>query len=87
VANSPSDLSARGIAFALLRRCGDELTRENIMNRRPASITSSSTCFLPGIEINTGPTDYDEIKDMQLMRFEGGSWKLFGSLIREAPSE
>ncbi|WMT76449.1 hypothetical protein [Bradyrhizobium sp. Ash2021] len=41
--------------------------------------------FLPGIEINTTPTDYDAIKDMQLMRFEGASWKLIGKLIREAP--
>jgi catechol 2,3-dioxygenase-like lactoylglutathione lyase family enzyme len=36
--------------------------------------------FLPGIEISTGPVDYDPIKDMQLMRFEGASWKSFGPL-------
>lgn len=69
----------------VLRRCGDDLTRENVMKQAASFGHVSFDLFLPGIEINTGPTDYDAIKDMQLMRFEGSSWKLFGQLIRQAP--
>jgi branched-chain amino acid transport system substrate-binding protein len=68
----------------VLRRCGDDLTRENIMRQAASFEHVALDLFLPGIEINTLPSDYDAIKDMQLMRFEGASWKLFGSLIREA---
>ncbi len=71
----------------VLRRCGDDLTRENVMRQAASLEHISLDLFLPGIEINTSPTDYDAIQDMQLVRFEGASWKLFGPLIREAPRE
>jgi ABC-type branched-subunit amino acid transport system substrate-binding protein len=71
----------------VLRRCGDDLTRENVMKQAASLDHVSLDLFLPGIEINTGPTDYDAIKDMQLMRFEGASWKLFGGLVREGSKE
>ena len=74
-------------AELVLRRCGYDVTRENIMRQAASLEHISLDLFLPGIEINTGPTDYDAIQDMQLMRFEGASWKLFGPLIREAPRE
>jgi len=71
----------------VLRRCGDDLTRENVMKQAASFDHVSLDLFLPGIEIDTGPADYDAIKDMQLMRFEGASWKLFGGLIREDSKE
>jgi branched-chain amino acid transport system substrate-binding protein len=43
--------------------------------------------LLPGIEINTSPRDFAAIKDMNLMRFEEDSWKLFGGLVRARTSE
>ena len=78
--------TAQAVEF-VLRRCGDDLTRENVMRQAANFDHVSLDLFLPGIEINTGPTDYDAIKDMQLMRFEGASWRLFGQLIREVPKE
>lgn len=38
--------------------------------------------LLPGIEVNTSPRDFTTIKDMNLMRFDQDSWKLFGGLVR-----
>jgi branched-chain amino acid transport system substrate-binding protein len=43
--------------------------------------------LLPGIEVNTSPRDFTAIKDMNLMRFDEGSWKLFGGLVRARASE
>lgn len=40
--------------------------------------------LLPGITINTGPTDYAPLKQMQMMRFTGEYWKLFGSIMKDA---
>ena len=42
---------------------------------------SSSDVLLPGIRINTGPNDFFPIEQMQLMRFNGESWELFGDII------
>ena len=65
----------------VLRQCGDNLTRENIM-KQAANITGLEIpTLLPGIEINTSPTDFRPIEQMQLQKFDGKSWQLFGDLI------
>jgi branched-chain amino acid transport system substrate-binding protein len=71
----------------VLQRCGDNLTRDNVMKQASSFERVSFDLFLPGIEINTSPHDYTAIKDMNLMRFEEGSWKLFGGLVRARASE
>ena len=64
----------------ILAQCGDDLTRENVM-RQSASVTSFELpMYLPGVKLNTGPTDFRLIKQMQLMRFDGKKWVLFGEL-------
>lgn len=71
----------------VLRRCGDNLTRDNVMKQAANLEDVSFDLFLPGIEINTSPRDFTAIKDMNLMRFDGDSWKLFGGLVRARASE
>ncbi|MGA7995894.1 MAG: ABC transporter substrate-binding protein [Bradyrhizobium sp.] len=73
-----------GVAQTLvhvLKNCGDNLTRENIM-KQAASIKDFRTeVMLPGIKINTGPDDFAPISQLQLMRFKGERWNLFGDVI------
>jgi ABC-type branched-subunit amino acid transport system substrate-binding protein len=65
----------------VLKQCGDELTRENVM-KQAANIKNFSTdMMLPGIKANTGPNDFFPIEQMQLMKFDGQSWQLFGEVI------
>jgi ABC-type branched-subunit amino acid transport system substrate-binding protein len=73
-----------GVAQTLvhvLKQCGDNLTRENVM-KQAASIQDFRTeVMLPGIKINTGPDDFAPISQLQLMRFKGERWNLFGDVI------
>src|ERR1700742_799580 len=73
-----------GVSQALvqvLKQCGDDLTRENVM-RQAASLKDFRTdVLLPGIKINTSPTDFAPISSLQLMRFKGERWNLFGDVI------
>ena len=65
----------------VLKQCGDNLTRENIM-RQAANLKDFRTeVLLPGVMINTSPTDFAPISDLQLMRFKGEKWELFGDVI------
>jgi hypothetical protein len=65
----------------VIKQCGDNLTRENIMKEATNLKNFTSDMLLPGITINTGPDDYFPIEQMQLMRFNGESWELFGDII------
>ena len=66
----------------VLKQCGDDLTRENVM-KQAASLRnfSSRGCLLPGIAINTSPTDFAPIEQLQLMKFAGQTWHLFGNVM------
>src|ERR1700746_852854 len=65
----------------VLKQCGDDLTRENIMKQAANLKNFSSNVMLPGIKINTSPTDYAPIGQLQLMRFKGEKWEMFGAVI------
>ncbi len=65
----------------VLRRCGDELTRENVMKQASNLANLEQGGLLPGITVSTTPTDFSPIKQLRLMRFEGDRWKLFGDVI------
>jgi ABC-type branched-subunit amino acid transport system substrate-binding protein len=65
----------------VLKQCGDNLTRENVMKQAANLKDFTSDMLLPGITINTSPDDYNPIEQMQLMRFNGESWELFGPII------
>jgi branched-chain amino acid transport system substrate-binding protein len=66
---------------AVLKQCGDNLTRENIMKQAANIHDLEIDTLLPGVKINTSPTDFAPIKQLQLMKFEGERWQLFGPVM------
>jgi branched-chain amino acid transport system substrate-binding protein len=65
----------------VLKQCGDDLTRENVMKQAANLRNFEPGLLLPGIAINTSPTDFAPIEQLQLMKFEGQIWQLFGDVI------
>jgi branched-chain amino acid transport system substrate-binding protein len=65
----------------VLKQCGDDLTRENVMHQATNLKDLEVAGLLPGIRINTSPTDFYPIKQVQLMRFDGKTWVRFGELM------
>ncbi len=65
----------------VLRQCGDDLSHENIMRQAARQKDLEIPVLLPGIKINTGPTDFYPIEQVQLARFDGKRWVLFGDVI------
>jgi branched-chain amino acid transport system substrate-binding protein len=65
----------------VLKQCGDNLTRENIMKQAANLKDFRTEVLLPGIKINTSPTDFAPIDQLQLMQFKGERWVLFGDII------
>ncbi len=68
----------------VLKQCGDELTRENVMKQAANLHDFTVPMLLPGIKINTSPTDFAPVKQVQMGRFDGQKWVLFGPLITGA---
>ena len=65
----------------VLKQCGDNLTRGNVMKQAANLKNFHTELMLPGIMVNTSPDDYFPIEQMQLMRFNGPTWELFGDVI------
>ena len=65
----------------VLQMCGDDLTRENVMKQAANLKDFRTEILLPGIKINTSATDFAPISQLQLMRFNGEKWDLFGDII------
>ncbi len=64
----------------VLKQCGDELTRANIMKQASSLHDLALPMLLPGIKVNTGPSDWYPVKQMQMGRFSGERWVLFGNV-------
>jgi ABC-type branched-subunit amino acid transport system substrate-binding protein len=65
----------------VLKMCGDNLTRENIMKQAANLKNFRTEVLLPGIAINTSPANFAPIGQLQLMKFKGERWELFGDII------
>ena len=65
----------------VLTECGDNLTRANLMKQAASMHDLVVPILLPGIKINTSPTDFAPIKQIQMARFDGERWKLFGPVL------
>ena len=74
-----------GLLAEVLNKCGDDLTRENIMRQATNLKDVIGDLTLPGMAINTSPTDYRVNKQLQMMRFNGERWELFGPIITDEP--
>src|SRR6185437_12742121 len=66
-----------------LRRCGDDLTRENLLKVMTHFSKFRVPVLTPGASITITPTDYESIKQLRLRRFDGKVWRSFGDLIEE----
>jgi branched-chain amino acid transport system substrate-binding protein len=65
----------------VLRRCGDDLTRANVMKQAASLKQFAQGGLLPGVTLSTGPDDFQPIEQLQLMQFKGERWQLFGDVI------
>ncbi|MEH2545812.1 branched-chain amino acid transport system substrate-binding protein [Bradyrhizobium sp. AZCC 2262] len=84
--NKADSLVLSGYALAetmvrVLQQCGDDLTRANVMKQAAKLKDFEPAGLLPGIKINTSATDFYPIEQLQMMRFKGESWELFGPVI------
>jgi branched-chain amino acid transport system substrate-binding protein len=68
--------------LAVLKQCGDDFSRENIMKQTTSMHDVEVPVLLPGIKINTSPTNYHPIKAMQLVKWDGKTWAPFGDIIQ-----
>jgi branched-chain amino acid transport system substrate-binding protein len=68
----------------VLKQCGDDLTRENIMKQATSLKNVQLDLSLPGILVNTTPDDYRVNKQLQMMKFNGERWELFGPILEDS---
>ncbi len=68
----------------VLKQCGDNLTRENVMKQAASLKDFIGDTALPGIKANTSATDYRVNKQLQMMKFNGERWELFGPILEDA---
>jgi ABC-type branched-subunit amino acid transport system substrate-binding protein len=65
----------------VLRQCGDDLSRENVMRQAAALENYRPSLLLPDIKVSTGPWDFRPIKQMRLVQFDGRTWLPIGDVI------
>jgi ABC-type branched-subunit amino acid transport system substrate-binding protein len=70
----------------VLKQAGDNLTRENVMKQAASLKDFAPDTLIPGIKINTSPTDFAPIEQLKMWRFKNGQWELFGPIISAEPS-
>ena len=79
-----SNVFAYGVTLTMiqtLKQCGSDLSRENLLKQATNLKNLESPVLLPGIRINTSPTNYHPIRQLRLMRWNGKVWDLFGDII------
>jgi hypothetical protein len=64
------------VLIYLLEQCGHDLSRENIMRQATSFHQVTFPWLLPGITLNTSPTDYQPVKELRETRFNGKTWEL-----------
>jgi branched-chain amino acid transport system substrate-binding protein len=69
------------MVVSLLKQCGDNLTRDNVLEQATHMKDVTVPMLLPGIKLNTAPDDYSPIKQMQLQRFDGTGWVKIGGIV------
>src|SRR6266478_706524 len=71
----------------VLKQCGDDLSRENVMRQAAALRDYAPSVLLPGIKINTSPENFRPIRQMRLVQFDGRTWQPIGDVIESAFSD
>jgi branched-chain amino acid transport system substrate-binding protein len=78
--------SVASLMVETLRRCGDDLTRANVIKQAASYHNYTPPLLLPGITVNTSPTDYYPVQAVQMQRFKGETWELFGEVMHAESS-
>jgi len=71
----------------VLKQCGDDLTRDNVLKQSSHLSHVELDLLLPGITVSTTPIDYRVNKQLQMVRFDGERWEKFGSIITDEAKE
>jgi branched-chain amino acid transport system substrate-binding protein len=81
--NSVSGFTVAAVLVQVLKQCGNDLSRDNIMRQAANLKDLELPMLLPGIKVNTSPANYSPIRQMQLATFNSESWELFGELLTD----
>lgn len=76
-----SGYSVAQTVVQVLMQCGDDLSRENVMRQAAALKNLELGLLMPGVKINTSPTDHAPIKSLRMRRFDGKQWIAFGEVM------
>ena len=68
----------------VLKQCGDDLSRENVMKQAAALKDYQGSVLLPGIKISTGPSNFRPIEHLRLVQFDGRTWQPIGEVLETA---
>jgi branched-chain amino acid transport system substrate-binding protein len=68
----------------VLRECGNDLSRDNVMRHAASLKAYQGSVTLPGITLNTAGTDFRPIKQMRLVQFDGSTWQPIGDVVEAA---
>ena len=74
------------VMWQVLKQCGDDFSRDNIMKQAANLHDAYDPVLLPGIKVNTSPTNYHPIRAMQLQKWDGKTWERFGDVIEGTSS-
>jgi branched-chain amino acid transport system substrate-binding protein len=83
-ANAVFGYAAAETLVHVLRECGDDLSRENVMRHAASLKAYQGSVTLPGITLNTAGTDFRPIKQMRLVQFDGSTWQPIGDVVEAA---
>jgi branched-chain amino acid transport system substrate-binding protein len=75
--------SAAELLMQVLRQCGDDLSRDNVMRQAASLKDVKLDLLLPGLSINTSRSDYRVVKEFRMMRFTGERWEPFGQMVKD----
>ncbi len=70
--------------WKVLQQCGDDFSRENVLKQATDLKDLEVPALLPGIKVNTSPTNYHPIRAMQMVKWDGKTWQRFGNVIEGA---
>jgi len=81
-ANAAYAFGAGATMIQVLKQCGNDLSRDNVMKEAASLKSFAAPLLIPGVTINTSPDDFSPIRQLQLLTFNGTSWEPFGEILQ-----
>jgi branched-chain amino acid transport system substrate-binding protein len=81
-ANAAYAFGAAATLIQALKQCGNVLSRENVMRQAANLKAFPAPMMIPGITVDTSPTEFRPIRELQLLAFDGASWQIMGEVLR-----